>query len=408
VKIGDHINEQYTNCLFKSNGKVIVYYEFEDKGFTALYQEISDSESAGWDSPEENYSLINITLSDSIGQGVNSMLIPISIEENYIDTSDTEISSSTFKDLKLKEEHIEEFLRKNIEVIFGEEETLLIVGQQVNNKEKGRSDLTAIDENGNIVLIEIKRDVDDIKSRKEAFEFQAIRYAASYAKIKTPDELVNKIFSKYIEKHKKEFELGDLTPVEKGKRIINDFLVNNNSLKTFNQKQRIILVASSFDPQTLSAVAWLIANNVDISCFSIMPLKINNQVFLQVDRVLPPSSLEDFYVEIKDNEAAELEKSPIGITRTNLPRMPKLFEWGLIKEGDKLYIKNHDKEASLAEVIDQRFVNYKGNKMTYNQWGQDVTGWSSICIYEWAVKIDSDKTLDNLRREKLNEIDNEV
>ena len=336
------------------------------------------------------------------------MLIPISIEENYIDTSDTEISSSTFKDLKLKEEHIEEFLRKNIEVIFGEEETLLIVGQQVNNKEKGRSDLTAIDENGNIVLIEIKRDVDDIKSRKEAFEFQAIRYAASYAKIKTPDELVNKIFSKYIEKHKKEFELGDLTPVEKGKRIINDFLVNNNSLKTFNQKQRIILVASSFDPQTLSAVAWLIANNVDISCFSIMPLKINNQVFLQVDRVLPPSSLEDFYVEIKDNEAAELEKSPIGITRTNLPRMPKLFEWGLIKEGDKLYIKNHDKEASLAEVIDQRFVNYKGNKMTYNQWGQDVTGWSSICIYEWAVKIDSDKTLDNLRREKLNEIDNEV
>jgi RecB family endonuclease NucS len=89
------------------------------------------------------------------------MLIPISIEENNIDTSDTEISNSTFKDLKLKEEHIEEFLRKNIEVIFGEEESLLIVGQQVNNKEKGRSDLTAIDENGNIVLIEIKRDADE-------------------------------------------------------------------------------------------------------------------------------------------------------------------------------------------------------------------------------------------------------
>jgi len=95
------------------------------------------------------------------------MLIPISIEENNIDTSDTEISNSTFKDLKLKEEHIEEFLRKNIEVIFGEEESLLIVGQQVSNKEKGRSDLTAIDENGNIVLIEIKRDIDDIKTERK-------------------------------------------------------------------------------------------------------------------------------------------------------------------------------------------------------------------------------------------------
>lgn len=74
------------------------------------------------------------------------MLIPIIMEKNTIDTSDADISNSTFKDLKLKEEHIEEFLRKKIEVIFGEEESLLILGQQVNNKEKGRSDLTAIDE----------------------------------------------------------------------------------------------------------------------------------------------------------------------------------------------------------------------------------------------------------------------
>lgn len=38
--------------------------------------------------------------------------------------------------------------------------------------------------------------------------------------------------------------------------------------------------------------------------------------------------------------------------------------------------------------------------------GKDVTGWSSICIYEWAVKLDNDKTFDSLRREKLIEIDN--
>lgn len=334
------------------------------------------------------------------------MLIPINIE-NKMTISETEISTSTFKDLKLKEEHIEEFLRKNIEVIFGEEESLLIVGQQVNNKEKGRSDLTAIDENGSIVLIEIKRDVDDIKNRREAFEFQAIRYAASYAKIKLPDALVNKIFSKYIEKHKEEFDLGDLTPTEKGKRIINDFLISNNSLKTFNQKQRIILISSSFDTQTLSAVAWLISNNVDISCFSIMPLKIDNQIFLQVDRILPPSSIEDFYVDIEDKKEVEMVKNSTEIVRTNLPRIPKLFEWGLLKKGDMLYIRNHDEEASQAEVIDERFVSYKGNKITYNQWGQDVTGWSSICIYEWAVKLDCDKTLDSLRREKLAEVDSE-
>jgi hypothetical protein len=62
--------------------------------------------------------------------------------------------------------------------------------------------------------IEIKRDVEDIKQRREAFEFQAIRYAASYAKIKTTDELVDKIFTSYIEKYKDEFELGELTAYE--------------------------------------------------------------------------------------------------------------------------------------------------------------------------------------------------
>jgi len=96
--------------------------------------------------------------------------------------------------------------------------------------------LTAVDQNGNLVLIEIKRDVEDIKQRKEPFEFQAIRYAASYAKIKTADELVDKIFASYIEKYKAEFELGELTAYEKATRILNGFLEKNNAAKTFNSK----------------------------------------------------------------------------------------------------------------------------------------------------------------------------
>ncbi len=331
------------------------------------------------------------------------MLIPV-IVKNGMNINEMEIRELSFKDLKLKEEHIEEFLRKNVEVIFGEEESLLIIGQQVNNTEKGRSDLTAIDENGNIVLIEVKRDADDIKNRKEPFEFQAIRYAASYAKIKTAGMLVNKVFANYIEKHKDEFSLGELTPSEKGTKILNDFLINNNSLKTFNRKQRIILIASSFDAQTLSAVAWLISNNVDISCFSIIPLRIDNNLFIQVDKLLPPPSIEDYYIDIKDKKEVETVNNSINIVRANLPRMPKLFEWNLLKKGDKLYIKNHDKDATMAEVIDYSYVYFNGNKVTYNQWGQDVTGWSSICIYEWAIKQDVEKTLDDLRREKFLEI----
>jgi len=40
-----------------------------------------------------------------------------------------------------------------------------------------------------------------------------------------------------------------------------------------------------------------------------MPLKIGSQVFLQVERVLPPSSIEDFYVDIEDEKEVEVVKT---------------------------------------------------------------------------------------------------
>lgn len=331
------------------------------------------------------------------------MLIPVKIKDS-IKIQDIEIENTNFKSLNLREEHIEEFLRKNIEVIF-QEETLLVVGKQVVNKENGRSDLTAVDENGNLVLIEIKRDVEDIRQRKEAFEFQAIRYAASYAKIKTPDDLVDKIFVSYIEKYKQEFELGDLTAYEKASRILNDFLEKNNALKTFNSKQRIILIASSFDKQTLSAVAWLIANDVDISCFELSPMKIEESYFIDINRILPPPALEDFYVEV-DNKKLPTYKRDIPITRTTLPGIDKLFEWGIIKAGDIVVIKNVDN--SEATVIDAKYVDFNGEKITFNKWGQKVTGWSSIRIYCWAMIKGSDKTLHEMRQEKMLSLENEI
>lgn len=121
------------------------------------------------------------------------MYIPVTFDHSGIQRNEAiEIKVRNFKDLNLQERHIEEFLRKNINLLFGDEQTLLVVGQQVRNASNGISDLTAIDADGNVVLIEIKRDVQDIKARKEPFEFQAIRYAASYAKISTPDSGFNR------------------------------------------------------------------------------------------------------------------------------------------------------------------------------------------------------------------------
>lgn len=67
------------------------------------------------------------------------MLVPVSID-NGIQVKEVDIKKSSFKSLGIKESQIEDFLRDNVEVIFGDEKSLLIIGQQVKNKEKGRSD----------------------------------------------------------------------------------------------------------------------------------------------------------------------------------------------------------------------------------------------------------------------------
>ncbi|MEG4028169.1 MULTISPECIES: hypothetical protein [unclassified Microcoleus] len=335
------------------------------------------------------------------------MYIPVTFDDGGIQRNEAiEIKVRNFKDLNLQERHIEEFLRKNINLLFGDDETLLVVGQQVRNASNGISDLTAIDADGNIVLIEIKRDVQDIKARKEPFEFQAIRYAASYAKISTPESLVELVYSSYIEIHKDEYELGDLTPSEKARRELNKFLSSNDALKTFNKKQRIILIASSFDEQTLSAVAWLISNGVDAICLNITPVFIGEQGFLSIEKILPPAQLDDFYVGLAGESSTikeEIISTASAFNRTWLPRMDQLFDWELIKAGDSIEIKEF--ESSEAIIIDPTFVIFKGEEISYNNWGKKVTGWSSINIYEWARLSSIKKTLHELRMEKMAELE---
>jgi RecB family endonuclease NucS len=183
------------------------------------------------------------------------MLVPIKLTEEKGITAETSLADSTFKSLGLKEAHIEEFLSKNIHLIFNEEDdeepTLLIVGQQVINNSGGRNDLVALDGNGDLVLIEIKRDAEDMAVRSEPMELQAIRYAASLATIKNYEELVDKVFAPSINKRKDEFELElkELTPGELGRRKVQEFLKENDAENIFNGRQRIILVASGFDEQ---------------------------------------------------------------------------------------------------------------------------------------------------------------
>ena len=308
------------------------------------------------------------------------------------------IEPVTFSELNMTENDIEEILRNSIDMICDEEESMLIVGRQVRNEKNGRSDLTAVDNNGNIVLIEIKRDRKDIEHRKEAFEFQAIRYAASYATIDKTDDLVKKVYAPYIEKYRSEFELGELTSFELGIRKLNEFLQVNDAQKNFNEKQRIILVASDFDEQTLSAVAWLNSNNVDMSCFRLTPYKLNEDLFFYVEKLLPVTNYDDYYVNLMDKSVMTTVTGDKKITRRSLPKIDLMLEWGVVKEGDIIVAKGREDEGRL---LSNGNVMVNGEEKSMQAWLKEIYGWSSVQTYVFAVHKETGKTLSQIREEYM-------
>jgi hypothetical protein len=308
------------------------------------------------------------------------------------------IEPVTFSELNMTENDIEEILRNSIDMICDEEESMLIVGRQVRNEKNGRSDLTAVDNNGNIVLIEIKRDRKDIEHRKEAFEFQAIRYAASYATIDKTDDLVKKVYAPYIEKYRNEFELGELTSFELGIRKLNEFLQVNDAQKNFNEKQRIILVASDFDEQTLSAVAWLNSNNVDMSCYRLTPYKLNEELYFYVEKLLPVTNYDDYYVNLMDKSVMTTVTGDKKITRRSLPKIDLMLEWGVVKEGDIIVAKGREDEGRL---LSNGNVMVNGEEKSMQAWLKEIYGWSSVQTYVFAVHKETGKTLSQIREEYM-------
>ena len=313
----------------------------------------------------------------------------------------SKLEAATFAEFGMKESDMEEILRKNVDIVCDDEESMLIIGQQVRNAKNGRSDLTAIDNHGDIVLIEIKRDKKDITGRREAFEFQAIRYAASCATIKSTDALIQDLFAPYVEKHKCEFaQVAELTSTEIAKRELNNF-IEANEICDFNAHQRVILVASEFDEQTLSAVAWLNSNQVDISCYELRPYKLGDHILLDAQKLLPLVEYDDYYVQVAPKEPIQKGRKT-DISRRSLPNIDSMLEWGVVKAGDIIVAKGTEEEAVLQA---NGQVQTAAGIQSMQQWLKNIYGWSSVETYAFAIQKDSGKTLMEIRKAYLDQRD---
>ena len=195
------------------------------------------------------------------------------------------IQETTFFENDLKErQHIQEWIRKSPELL-GED--LLIIGYEYDKFEVNeRLDLLGLDKEGNLVIIEVKRD-----NTGGHVDFQALKYASYCARLSPQDIL--EIYSEYVRIFSQQLD---------PKEGLMEFLEveNEEELNTIlNTSQRIIIVGKEIDKRILSVSTWLYENNIDIKCVTIKPYKIDNQIIIDTNQIIPPYKLEDYYISKK-------------------------------------------------------------------------------------------------------------
>ena len=203
-----------------------------------------------------------------------------------------ELSAKRFAELGFKErEHLQEWLAK-CPTALGED--LLIIQKEFDGFDdtRERLDLLALDKDGNLVLIENKLD----DSGKDVV-WQSLKYASYCSALKKAD--IERIYQAYLDR----YESGG-----KASELICDFLeIEDFSDVILNSgtEQRIKLVAANFRKEVTSTVLWLLQYDLQIQCYKATPFQHGEDLFLNIEQIIPTPEAADFMIGITEKEKEE-------------------------------------------------------------------------------------------------------
>jgi hypothetical protein len=182
-------------------------------------------------------------------------------------------------------QHLEHWIERHPEILGSK---LLIITSEFDrfDKSKKRLDILALDEDGRLVIIELKRDA------AGTADLQAIRYAAFCANM-TFDEIV-----RYRAAYAK---IAD----DVARQQIRTF-VDDAEFSALNSKPRILLAAGSFEDQELtSCVLWLRSFGVDITCVELACYPNKSHLLIAPRVIIPLPEASEFIVRTEQKQISE-------------------------------------------------------------------------------------------------------
>lgn len=270
-----------------------------------------------------------------------------SLDRDYESTSIDHLEETDYTKLNIKErKHLQDWIIKEPKLL-GED--LLIISEELNPVQSidDRIDLLAIDKDGSLVVIELKRGQAD-----RTTDLQAIKYA-SYCGATMTAEDAQKYYrdfwngqdEEYKRKHEQNhgFEQVDkMTGEDVGVRF-SQFMdetitTSEDGWASFevDDRPRIMLAAGDFGKEVTTPIMWLIEEyGMDITCTIIRPYEHQGKVLMSSQQVIPVSEAEEYMTKKRKKEKKQQKKSKSDRT------ISRLLRDELIREGDTVLFCEH-------------------------------------------------------------------
>ncbi len=219
----------------------------------------------------------------------NNKMFILDKEKNRI----SKIKSCTFSDQNFRERaHLQEWL-ENTPTAFGEDDELLFIQKEFDGFDdtRERLDLLAIDKQGDLVVIENKLD----DSGRDV-TWQVLKYASYCSSLSK--QQIKEIYQSYLDKK---------GVCESAESNISDFLnVEDFKEVQLNKNQRIILLSGNYRKEVTSTVLWLLQNyNLKIQCFKATLFSFNEQIFLNIEQIIPVHEVEEYTIKMAEKAQEE-------------------------------------------------------------------------------------------------------
>lgn len=185
----------------------------------------------------------------------------------------TQLESVSLKDKGFQEDDLREWLIDSPQSILGED--FLLLGREVSVKHiRDAIDLLALDRDGNVVVIELKRG-----ALKPEVDFQGLKYAAytshwDYSKLRDQfDKFKSTPWGSTIYDEEETFT-----------QVLDSFC---NEDYTLNQDQRIVFVGESVRERLDMVLRWLSDRGIDVTVIEFDLLADGDRLYLDATQVIP-------------------------------------------------------------------------------------------------------------------------